>query len=224
MKRIKKIIFLFVSILTIINCSLAKETEGYKQEAELKAKNNLTFRAKKTNLWLNKSLELTKDKDDTVEISLPGELYSLPKKISDVTKDAVDRSTLEGAVASIYSANEKGDVRWIVDNFVDEEKDEIKKVFKDKPVLKDSKLDANNIVSKYITGHANYKDYTIIFIEQEYKSGRKIVEALPCIETSNGWKTTNALLRDTTFDVVFAAVADGEVFDNKKLEAKVDKK
>lgn len=208
----KNIVF-FILISSLINAGslLAKETEGYKQESELKAEKKLTLQAKKEDLWLKKSIELGKEGEDTVEISLVGELYSSPVKIAPINKGEINRSTLEGALASIYSANEKGDIKWISENFLDEEKDEVKKIFKNKPVLKDSKTDAKSLESKYITGYVDYNDYKIIFIEQEYKSGRKITEALPVKETPDGWKTTNSLLNDTTFDIVFAAVSSGDV-------------
>lgn len=223
MKNIYFLIFallLFTLSLTKASIIDVDKTVNIKTLEEEKM-NKLTFHAKKNTLWLESSKKLSTNKDsDTVEISLSGELYNNPKKIDAVNKNKVNRSTLEGIVASVFSANKSGDLKWIINNFVDEDKDLIRELFKDKKLLNDSKIDAQKVEAEYLTGYATYRDYTILFVEQYYDEGKKVTEPLACTKTKDGWKITNSLNNDETFDVIFAALASGEVTDKNKKEEK----
>ena len=235
-KRVKKIyvLVLLLLVLCFINPAylFAEETKEAKQDTKIKIQKelmqelnkneqgNLTFRAKKSALWFIKPNADDKESQDaTVEVTLPGEIYETPKQVIEVSMRKVDRSTIEGEAASVFSAGRAGNIKWIVENFVKEDQDRVTMTFKDKKLLKDSKMDAKSVQAEYITGKARYKDYTILFIEQEYgKNGKnkKVTEAIACKQTPEGWKLTNAIASDETFDIVFAAVSNGEVLDGNK--------
>ncbi len=84
----------------------------------------LIFHATAANFGIQTSgtLENQNNPDDVVELSLPGRLYNPPKEVKEVSRENVDRDTLEGAEFSFYSANLKGDTIWILDCWFEEEK------------------------------------------------------------------------------------------------------
>ena len=171
----------------------------------------IMFKVKRTNLWLKEKSDGKKKLGEFAEITLPGKLYPSPKEIPAIEKKDIDRSTIDGTVASAFSANKSGDLNWIVDNFTDKDKEKVKAVFKNKKILEQSKADAQKIISAYVIGQADYKGSVLVFIEQDYLDGRKIKESLACKKTEKGWKITNEFSEDRTFDIVFAALSSGEV-------------
>lgn len=179
----------------------------------------ITFRAKKSSLWIKTSmLAADKNVDDFIEVKLPGELYSPAKEIKDIpTRAEADRTTLEGAVSSAFSANKVGDVNWIVGNFVEEEQKKARFFFKDKTVLKDSQADAEQIKTKSITGMIKYLGFVVVFVEQDYGDDKKITEAITLKKEGEEYKITNTLTDDETYDVVFAAISSGEVVPGDKI-------
>jgi len=189
---------------------------------------NLTFKVNKKFLWMpdeeiieeNKK-EVILKKEKFAEVTLPGKLYDLPKEIKDTTKKKADKSTPEGLVASYFSANKVGDFKWILSNFHDDDKEEITKTFSSEKALEITKNAAKTITAIHLTGFANYKDYTLLFVKQNFKQGNNITEALACKKTENGWKLTNSLSDDKTFDIVFAAIRDGKVLDSTKTKATI---
>ena len=114
-------------------------------------------------------------------------------------------------MSSVFSANRSGDLNWISDNFTDNDKKKIKKLFTDKKILEESKSDAQKIISIYVTGQADYKGSVLVFIEEDYVNGKKIKESLACKKTEKGWKVTNEFSSDEAFDIVFGAVSSGKV-------------
>lgn len=172
----------------------------------------IMFKVKKSNLWLKKEGSLDKKKsDEFAEITLPGKLYNPPKEIMIIKKQDVDRSNIENAVASVFSATRSGDLNWISDNFTDNDKERIKTLFTDKKILEESTSDAQKIISIYITGQADYKDSVLVFIEEDYVNGKRVKESLACKKTEKGWKVTNEFSSDEAFDIVFGAVSSGKV-------------
>ena len=120
----------------------------------------------------------------------------------------------------MFSAMKEGNTKWIADNYVYEEKQHIKDAFKNQNDLKVAKHDFENIRAEHLVGNVIYKDYTLVFIEQEHSTGKKIIETIACKQTPDGWKMTNVLSNDKTFDIVFAAVASGQVLDGDKVISK----
>lgn len=212
----KKYYFLAILILTIALVGLTSVVVKAEQEAK---ESLLTFRAKKSDLWFkHEGSEIEKTKKDTVETSLKGKLYNLPQQIVEVNKEKeVNRGTALGVVASYFSSSKKGNANWIASNFVDEEKDEIKKLLIKKEFLEERQKSASRIESEYLIGEAIHKEYTILFVEQHYKDGEKITEPLACKKVKGGWRITNSLSNDETFDIVFAALASGEVTNNNGI-------
>ena len=189
-------------------------------KTEVVESGQVTFKAKRANLWLKQNSADEKKPTESIEITLPGELYNPPKEILMVEKKEVNRSTIENTVASVFSANKSGDLNWISDNFMDNDKEKIKKLFKDKKIMEDSKSDAQKIISVSITGQADYKDSVLVFIEESYLNGKKVKESIACKKTEKGWKVTNEFSDDKTFDIVFAALSSGEVSIKEKESQK----
>ena len=189
---------------------LEKPVEENKK-TEIIESGKIKFKVKRSNLWVKGKSSNEKKLGEFVEITLPGKLYDPPREIFTIEKKDVDRSTVENTVASVFSANKAGDLDWISDNFTDKDKEKIKELFSNKNILEESKSDAQKIVSIYITGQADYKDAVLVFIEQDYISGKKIKESLACKKTEKGWKVTNEFAEDKTFDIIFAALSTGEV-------------
>ena len=205
-------IFLIIALFVFINNQALFAEDSPKEENK---KNELIFKARKSVLWLKHEDPENKFPGSTIQTKLSGEIYDVPKEIIDIKKKNVDRSTPSGAITSYFSASEKGDLKWIVENFLNEEQEKLKSVL-GKKTLKDSKSGAQGIDAKYITGHANYNGYTIIFVEQQYSDDRKVTEAIACKKTDDGWRLTNSLSEDKTFDIVFAALNSGEVTSGNK--------
>lgn len=210
----KKYYFLAALILTITLVGLNSAVAKQESKESL-----LTFRANKSALWFkHPGSETEKTKKDTVEASLKGKLYDSPQQIIEINKEKeVNRDTALGIVISYFSSSKKGNANWIASNFVDEEKDEIKKLLTKKEFLKERQKSASKIESEYLVGEAKHKDYTILFIEQRYKDSEKIIEPLACKKTKDGWRITNSLSNDETFDIIFAALASGEVTNNNGI-------
>lgn len=182
----------------------------------------LVFRARETDLWFKSSLPVEEDKKRRyVEATLDGELFPSPKEIQDVDKDNVDRSTPEGLLSSYFSASEEGDVNWIVSNFLEDEQGKLKTILSNKKILKGSTKGAKKLKTKLLKGSALYNEFTLLFVEQSYGKGKKITEVVACKETNNGWKITNSLSEDKTFDIVFAAVSSGWVGDTEAAKPKI---
>ena len=181
------------------------------KKAESIENGQIIFKVKSANLWVKEKSKDKKNSNEFVEITLPGKLYNPPKEIFTIEKKDVDRSSIENIVASVFSANKAGDLSWIIDNFTDNDKEEIKKLFKNKKILEESESDAQKIISIYIIGQADYKDSVLVFIEQDYLDGSKVKESLACKKTEKGWKVTNKFASDKTFDIVFAALSSGEI-------------
>lgn len=208
------ILFTLILSVSLITCSYA-QNETDKTPTE---KKKLAFVTKRSNLWYKHKKDL-KDKDvpEIAQVFLEGEIYPSPKKIKEIDRNKVDRSIPEGLVASYISASKKGDINWIVENFVDEEKDKILDLFKDKKVLKESMEGAKKIQAQLIRGEAKYKGHVLLFVEQQYPKNIKVTETIACRKTQDGWKLTNLLSTDETFDIVFAAVSSGQVQEVKQL-------
>ncbi len=203
----------------LLNSTTKSIFEKKEEKKEIVESGQIKFKVKKQNLWFKDKLGKTEKLSDFIELSLPGKLYNPPRGIQTIErKEDVDRSTLENAISSIFSANKSGNLNWIVENFVDSDQGKIKKIFQNKKLLEESKLDAERIISIYITGQVDYKDSTIVLIEQKYIDGRKAKESMACKKTEKGWKVTNEFSADKNFDIVFAALSYGEItMKDKKL-------
>jgi hypothetical protein len=172
----------------------------------------ISFLAKKSSLWVKDSmLAEGKGINDLIKVVISGELYAPYKPIKDITESEINRTTIEGAVNSAFSANKNADIEWIVANFVEEEQSKARFFFKDKNILNDSKKDAENIKLKHITGKLPFKGYEIVLVEQDYGDNKKVTEVITFKKEKDEYKITNILTDDETYDLMFAAVSNGDV-------------
>lgn len=63
--------------------------------------------------------------------------------------------------------------------------------------------------ARYVRGSAIYRDYVLLFIADGKPDTRPQVLAL--VKTLDGFKRTNVLSADDTFDIVWSALRQGEV-------------
>ena len=165
---------------------------------------HLTFRARVSELPLqNNPLARNKRPEDFVEIALPGRLHNPPLLVNLIQKSQADWSTPEDAIASIRSANTAGDAPA--------ERAGIRNLMADASVFKRNRDYYNTVRKAEITGSAVYGDYTIVFLREESDPGRTVMVPVTLTKTASGWKQTNALSKDNTFDVVWTALRNGGV-------------
>jgi hypothetical protein len=170
----------------------------------------LTFQALVSELGRQTgSFAKNKPPEEAVSVTLPGRLFDPPHAVALIKRSQADWSTPERVIASIRSANTAGDPEWIVQNFVPAERAGIRKMLAD-PATAGRNRDYYKSVRKVgITGSAQLRDLTIVFVREESDAARVLPVTLA--KTSSGWKQTNALSSDDTFDVVWMALRSGTV-------------
>jgi hypothetical protein len=172
----------------------------------------VTFQAKVSDLRKpGNSLARNKRPDDLVEITLPGRILEVPAVVKLVGRREADWSTPESAVASILSAQVAGDVPWILQSFVPAERNEALKQFAD-PVAVERGRESYAAMGKFaITGQAEVHGFTVVFVRGEEEDGDSTMLTVNLSKTPSGWKQTDALAHDDTFDVVSIALHTGTV-------------
>jgi len=90
--------------------------------------------------------------------------------------------------------------------FVAQEKDRVLSLLNDKTARERNRTLFKNRTERHVTGEANYKGYVFVFVRD---TGQERPSPLTFIQTENGYKRTNALSGDETFDVVFSALHNG---------------
>lgn len=191
---------------------LEQKIESASGNELLEPKDKITFTAKKSSLWVKES-SLAKNKKDTdsIEVTLPGELFITPKQIPDVAKLNVDRSTPFDSIASIFSAARAGDYDWIISNFVKKEQGKVKKLYKNNQFLEGNQKFIQEQKGQYISGFVKMEQYIILLVEQINVGGKKIIEPIAFEKTDKGWLQTTSLTEDEVYDVIFASLGSGEV-------------
>lgn len=208
MRKYSKILLITISIISIL--SIDYFSDAIAEDIKL------SFRVNVSGLFLQSSNTLIKDKnqDDIIEILLPGKLYDPNIEITLVSKDAIDLSTPETAEKSFYSSNRNGDPEWIIENWVEEDQNSIQNSIKE--FLPQNTALFQSIEQSYITGRAKYNDYIMLFIKNTYSDAKESHIIHTYKKTAEGWKATNALSADETYDVVFAALRSGQIMINEK--------
>lgn len=209
----KKNFYITTLILCIVVFSFPCKSNSELEESK---EGQLIFKAEAKDLWFTRP-GLKDNTKTTIEITLPGKFFRPPKEVKIISKKEADRSSLEGLVTSYISATKALDPNWISENFKEEEQEKIKDIFKNKDFIKSTKDKNKDTKSVQITGQALYKGHVIVFIEQEFED-KKVTEAIACQKIGKEWKITNALSSDRTFDIVFAALSSGKVFENKSMK------
>jgi hypothetical protein len=191
--------------LTLLIAALAQFSCGLRPD-------RVTFQAKVADLRKpGNSFARNKRPDDLVEITLPGRMLEVPAVVKLVGRREADWSTPESAVASILSAQVAGDVPWILQSFVPAERNEALKQFAD-PVAVERGRESYAAMGKFaITGRAEVHGFTVVFVRGEEEDGDSTVLTVNLSKTPSGWKQTDALAHDDTFDVVSIALHTGTV-------------
>ena len=157
------------------------------------------------------SFAKNKRPEDSVSVTLPGRLFDPPHAVALIERSQADWSTPERVIASIRSANTAGDPEWIVQNFVPAERAGIQKMLADSAIAKRNQDYYKSVRKVDITGSAQLRDLTIVFVREESGPGAALVVPVTLVKTSSGWKQTNRLSSDETFDVVWMALRSGTV-------------
>jgi len=172
----------------------------------------LIFRAGVLELWLQENVYAkNKRPGDCVEVALPGRLNQPPLPVVLIERRAADWSAPERALASIRSANTAGDREWILQNFPPDEQAQIRPLLGDAALVKRNQDHYRAIHGLEITGSAELRGYTVLLTREELGEGRTRTVPVSLAKTASGWKQTNALSADETFDVVWAALRAGKM-------------
>jgi hypothetical protein len=123
-----------------------------------------------------------------------------------VSKQAANWNTPIDAAVADFSAFKANDKDWIVEDFVATERAGIVGLVNDKSARERNKALFGRRTNRFITGEADYKEYSIVFVRD---SGQAHPLPLVFKKTPGGYKRTNALSQDETFDIVFSALYNG---------------
>jgi hypothetical protein len=169
----------------------------------------LFFRTKIADLWLQDgSIAKGKQPSDFVQIVLPGRLYSPPIKLPPAKKSSRHDTPLATAAAD-FSANKADDADWILSGFAPGDRLEVLKMLNDSDIRKRNRGIFQKLGARYVTGEASYQKYLLLFVADGSPSADPKVMTVE--KAAGGWLRTNALSRDETFDVVWAALRSGSV-------------
>jgi len=172
----------------------------------------LTFRAKVADVQhRTNSLLKNKQPGDYVEINLPGKLLNPTTPVNLITRNQADWSTPEHAAASILSANAAGDPSWMIENYVPSEREAISKRLSDPDVLRTTVSYYQNLGRAAMTGWTNLRGFTVVFIQGLDEDGDATMLALALSKTPTGWRQTDTLAHDDTFEIVWTALHTGGV-------------
>jgi len=173
------------------------------------ASHAIRFRVKVSDMGLQRSSLLNgKQPNDWVEVRLPGHLIDSPTLFSAVSRGEASWNTPISAAVADFSAFKADDKDWIVEDFVLEEKEKILELLNDKDSRQKNEALFQQRTGRFVTGEANYKEYSIVFVRD---SGQPHAVPLVFKRTTHGYKRTNALSGDETFDIIFSALYKGEI-------------
>lgn len=172
----------------------------------------LTFRVKVADVQhRTNSLLKNKQPDDYVEINPPGKLLNPASPVNLISRSQADWSTPEHAAASILSANAASDVSWMVENYLPSERETVSKRLSDPDVLRTTVSYYQNFGRASMTGWTELRGFTVVFIQGLDEDGDATMLALALSKTPTGWKQTDALAHDDTFEIVWTALHTGGV-------------
>jgi hypothetical protein len=99
---------------------------------------------------------------------------------------------------------------WIVKNWVTEEREEVRKTMSDPDTHAHNKAQVSRSKGLFIHGTVFHQDYAIV-LTKDHADLPGPGLPLTFKKTPEGWKRTNALMKDEMLDVIFAAFNDGTV-------------
>jgi hypothetical protein len=172
----------------------------------------LTFRAKVSDFRRpSNTLIRNKQPSDAVEVTLPGKLLNPAQPIALVSRPQSDYSTPERAAAAIVSANTAGDVSWIVENYLPEQRPAVGEGFADPDAVQRNTNYYRNLGKVSITGWTEIHDNRVLFLQGLDEDGDATFIAITLAKTPSGWKQTDSLQNDDTFELVWTALHTGGV-------------
>jgi hypothetical protein len=172
----------------------------------------LTFEAKVSDLrHPGNSLAKGKRPDDIVEVTLPGELRRPSTRLPVVSRSDADWSTPERAAASSVSAHLAGNVSWIAENYVPAEREEVRKQFSDLVVAERTRDYYRSMGQVEMTGWAEIRGFTVVLLLGRDEDGDATFASVTLSNTGSGWRETNALAEDDTYEVLWTALHTGGV-------------
>jgi len=128
-----------------------------------------------------------------------------------VSRSSADWSAPERAAASIVSANLAGDVSWITDSYVSAERDEVRKQLSDPAAAQRTRDYFRSMGKVEMTGWVEVRGYRVVFLLGRDQDGDATFASITLSRTAAGWRQTNALAGDDTFEAVWAALHTGGV-------------
>ena len=154
---------------------------------------------------------ISKDKTltDYSQVTLPGALIKPPMKLAPVAKANAKFDTPVNAAAADFSAEKSDDADWIVSMFAPGDRTDVKAMLADKAMRERNRGIFAHKDARYVRGQANYKNYVLLFIVDGNLDNAPNVLAF--VKTPDGFRRTNALSADDTFDIVWSALRLGEV-------------
>ena len=154
---------------------------------------------------------ISKDKTltDYSQVTLPGALIKPPIKLAPVAKANAKFDTPPNAAAADFSAEKSDDADWIVSMFAPGDRADVKSMLADKAMRDRNRGIFAHKDARYVRGQANYKNYVLLFIIDGNLDNAPNVLAF--VKTPDGFRRTNALSADDTFDIVWSALRLGEV-------------
>ena len=146
---------------------------------------------------------------DYSEVTLPGALIKPPQKLAPVAKANAKFDTPVAAAAADFSAEKSDDADWIVSMFAPGDRVDVKSMLADQAMRTRNRGIFAHKDARYVRGQANYKNYVLLFIVDGNLDNAPNVLAF--VKTPDGFRRTNALSADDTFDIVWSALRLGEV-------------
>lgn len=204
-----RLLLLPVMLLSVA-CQSAIDTPAGTPAEAAALDGQLVFRAGVGDLLIRtESSAQGQSAEDTAEVRLPGRLLEPPREIALVSKEAADRKTPLAAAASDYSAFRADDDDWILENFSDDNREEVLGLLADQNVREANRRVFAALGSMQVWGEAEWQGYRLVLTRYNGESTAGVVVTF--VKTPEGWKRTNALRSDETFDVVLAAFRSGTV-------------
>ena len=146
---------------------------------------------------------------DYSEVTLPGSLIKPPLKLAPVAKANAKFDTPVNAAAADFSAEKSDDADWIVSMFAPGDRAGVKSMLADRAMRERNRGIFAHKDARYVRGQANYKNYVLLFIVDGNLDNAANVLAF--VKTPDGFRRTNTLSADDTFDIVWSALRLGEV-------------
>jgi hypothetical protein len=172
----------------------------------------LTFRAKVSDFRRpSNALIGNKKSDDTIEVTLPGKLLNPAQPIALVSRAQSDYSMPERAAVTIVSANTAGDVSWIVDNYLPEQRTAVAEGLSDPDTAQRNAGYYRALGKVSLTGWTEIRGDRVLFLQGVDEDGDATFIAITLSKTSSGWKQTDALQNDDTFELIWTALHTGGI-------------